>query len=171
MSVSDNEEPQNNVVSSRTVNIVVALALMAIAAVVMISCYRLGAGWAKDVGPDSGYFPFYVALFMFIACGATAAQNIFARRADGDSFIAYGEMKMMLQVLIPMSIFVVLAIYIGIYIATFLFIAFFMTWHGRYPIYKTALVAVIVPIIFFVIFEIWFLVPLPKGPLEHWLGY
>ena len=66
-------------------NIGVALALMVIATVVMISCYRLGAGWAKDVGPDSGYFPFYVALFLFIASGATLAQNLFARGADGGS--------------------------------------------------------------------------------------
>ena len=31
--------------------------------------------------------------------------------------------------------------------------------------------AVAVPIILFVVFEIWFLVPLPKGPFEAWLGY
>jgi putative tricarboxylic transport membrane protein len=171
MSVSENEDLQSSVVSNRTMNIVVALVLMAVAAVVMITCYRLGAGWAKDVGPDSGYFPFYVALFMFIACGATLVQSLFARGAGGGSFIGHGEMIMVLQVLIPMSIFVVLSIYIGIYISTFLFISFFMTWHGRYSIYKTVPVAVLVPIVLFIIFEIWFLVPLPKGPFEAWLGY
>jgi putative tricarboxylic transport membrane protein len=171
MSVSGNEELQSSVVSNRAMNIVVALALMAIASVVMISCYRLGAGWAKDVGPDSGYFPFYVALFLFIASGATVVQNVREQRDSGGSFIGRGEMIMVLQVLIPMSIFVVLAIYIGIYISAFLFISFFMTWHGRYPIYKTIPVAAIVPILLFIIFEIWFLVPLPKGPFENWLGY
>jgi putative tricarboxylic transport membrane protein len=168
---SDSEESLDGVVSNRTMNIVVAGALMAIAAVVMISSYRLGAGWAKDVGPDSGYFPFYVALFMFIASAAVLLQNLLARDADGGSFIGHGELRMVLQVLVPMSIFVVLAIYIGIYISTFLFIFFFMTWHGRYPIYKTVPVAVLVPVVFFLVFEIWFLVPLPKGPIEVWLGY
>ena len=172
MSVSENEEAPSGVVSNRTMNIVVALALMAIASVVMISCYRLGAGWAKDVGPDSGYFPFYVALFLFIAGGATLVQNLRARDANGGgSFIGRSEMIMVLQVLIPMSIFVVLSIYIGIYISAFLFIGFFMTWHGRYPLYKTISVAAIVPVLLFIVFEIWFLVPLPKGPFEHWLGY
>jgi hypothetical protein len=28
-----------------------------------------------------------------------------------------------------------------------------------------------VPVAAFVIFEQWFLVPMPKGPLEEWLGY
>jgi hypothetical protein len=153
-------------------NIVVALALMSVATIVMVSSARLGAGWAQDVGPDSGYFPFYVSLILFITSAITLAQNALSRAPDGGgSFIARGEMAMVLQVLIPTIIFVVLAIYIGIYISTFLFIGFFMTWHGRYPIWKTLPVAVLVPIALFVIFEIWFLVPLPKGPFEHWLGY
>jgi putative tricarboxylic transport membrane protein len=169
---SDQEDTSGSVVSNRTMNIVVALALMAVATVVMVSSYRLGAGWAKNVGPDSGYFPFYVTLIMFIASGVTLLQNLLKRQADGGGvFVRYGELMMVLQVLIPTIIFVVLSIYIGIYISTFLFIGFFMTWHGRYPIYKTFPIAIAVPIALFVIFEIWFLVPLPKGPFEHWLGY
>ena len=31
--------------------------------------------------------------------------------------------------------------------------------------------SVAVPVIAFVVFEEWFLVPMPKGPLEDWLGY
>ena len=153
-------------------NIVVSLALMAVATIVMVDSYLLGAGWAKDVGPDSGYFPFYVALIMFCASGVTFCQHVLYRRDDGEgSFIGHGELRMVLQVFIPTTIFVVLSIYIGIYISTFLFIGFFMTWHGRYPWFKTLPLALIVPVVLFVIFEIWFLVPLPKGPFEHWLGY
>ncbi len=166
-----NEEPLDSVVSNRTMNMVVALALMAVAQVVMISSYRLGAGWAKDVGPDSGYFPFYVALFLFVSSGVTLLQNLLARAPDGGGFIARGELKMVLQVLVPMTVFVVLAIYIGIYISMALFIGFFMFWHGRYPIYETVPIALTVPVVLFIIFEIWFLVPLPKGPFETWLGY
>jgi hypothetical protein len=33
------------------------------------------------------------------------------------------------------------------------------------------MVAIAVPVLPFVIFEQWFLVPMPKGPLEAWLGY
>jgi putative tricarboxylic transport membrane protein len=169
---TDNEDPLGGVVSNRTMNLAVSLALMAVASVVMVSSYRLGAGWAKDVGPDSGYFPFYVALFMFIASGVTLLQHLLSRRSDGEgSFIGRGELVMVLQVLIPMTIFVILSIYIGIYISMILFIGFFMTWHGHYPLYKTIPVVLGVPFVLFVVFEIWFLVPLPKGPIEAWLGY
>jgi putative tricarboxylic transport membrane protein len=169
---SENENLADSVVSNRTMNITVALALMVVAMVVMVASYRLGAGWAKDVGPDSGYFPFYVSLFMFIASGVTLLQHLLARRPDGEGgFIARSELVMVLSILIPMTIFVALSLYIGIYISTFLFITFFMMWHGRYSLYKTLPIALFVPVAFFVIFEIWFLVPLPKGPFEAWLGY
>jgi len=169
---SNSEDPLNSVVSNRTMDIVVALALMIVAAVVMIASYRLGAGWAKDVGPDSGYFPFYVSLIMFITSSITLLRQLFLRRADPeDSFIARHELMMVLQVLIPMTIFVVLATYIGIYISMFLFIGFFMMWLGKYSLIKTIPVALAVPVVLFIVFEIWFLVPLPKGPVEAWLGY
>jgi len=169
---SDDEKPEASVVSYRTMNIVVAVVLMAVATVVMITSYRLGAGWAKDVGPDSGYFPFYVSLIMFVASGITLIQNLLSHRPEGRaSFISRSALKMVLQVVVPMTVFVVLSIYIGIYISTILFIGFFMMWHGHYSILKTLPVAVLVPVVLFVVFEIWFLVPLPKGPFEAWLGY
>ncbi len=168
----ENEDVSGSVVSYRTMNLAVSAALMIVAAVVMVASYRLGSGWAKDVGPDSGYFPFYVSLFMFVASAVTFVQHAIAQRSDGEgSFLARGELVMVLSILIPMTIFVVLSLYIGIYISTFLFITFFMMWHGRYSLYKTIPIAVLVPIALFIIFEIWFLVPLPKGPFEAWLGY
>ena len=161
------------VVSYRSMNIVVSLMLMAVATVVMIASYRLGNGWAKDVGPDSGYFPFYVSLFMFITSGVTLLQHLLRRRHEGGErmFIAHHELMLVLQVLVPTLIFVVLSIYIGIYISMALFIGFFMMWHGRYSWYKSVPLSIAVPVVLFVVFEIWFLVPLPKGPFEAWLGY
>jgi putative tricarboxylic transport membrane protein len=169
---TQDREEADSVVSNRTMNIAVSLALMTVAGVVMISCYRLGAGWEKNVGPQSGYFPFYVSLFMFICSGVTLLQNALShRRERGDSFFSRSEMNMVLHFLFPTIIFVILSLYIGIYISTFLFITYFMLWHGRYSLYKTLPVAIAVPIVLFVVFEIWFLVPLPKGPVEAWFGF
>ena len=160
------------VVSYRTMNIVVSLMLMIVATIVMVASYRLGAGWAKDVGPDSGYFPFYVSLIMFVTSGVTLLQHLLTRHREGERvFLHHREMMMVLQVLIPTLIFVVLSIYIGIYISMALFIGFFMMWHGRYRWYKAVPLAIVVPVVLFIVFEIWFLVPLPKGPFEAWLGY
>ena len=160
------------VASYRAVNIAVSLMLMAVSAVVMVASYRLGNGWAKDVGPDSGYFPFYVALIMFFTSGVTLLQHLLMRHREGERvFLHHRELMMVLQVLVPTFIFVILSIYIGIYISMALFIVFFMMWHGHYPAYKAIPLALAVPVLLFVVFEIWFLVPLPKGPFEAWLGY
>lgn len=167
----EQSDSEASVVSNRTMNIVVAAVMMTVAAIVMVSAYRLGSGWSDDIGPDSGYFPFYVALILFFVSAVTLVQNLLSGRASPGSFVAPSELVMVLQVLIPMTIFVILSLYIGIYIATFLFITFFMVWHGRYALYKTIPIAIAVPVALFVIFEIWFLVPLPKGPIEAWLGY
>ena len=172
MSEGQDGDSSGSLVSNRTMNIVVALLLMIVATVVMVSSYRLGAGWQKFVGPASGYFPFYVALIMFVSSGITLVQYLLSRHPDrGGSFLSRYGLVMVLQVFIPMTIFVILSMFIGIYVSTALFIGFFMTWHGRYPFYKAMPVAILVPVALFVIFEIWFLVPLPKGPLEGWLGY
>ena len=85
---SENEDPLGGVVSNRTMNMAVSLALMAVASVVMISSYRLGSGWAKDLGPDSGYFPFYVTLFLFVASAVTFLQHLFTRQPGGKAALS-----------------------------------------------------------------------------------
>jgi len=42
--------------------------------------------------------------------------------------------------------------------------------YARFRWFKAALVSVTVSVVFFVLFEVWFRVPLPKGPLEAALG-
>ena len=51
-----------------------------------------------------------------------------------------------------------------------LFVAFFMRWLGKYAWWKVAAVSIGNSVVFFLIFEMWFKVPLPKGPLEALLG-
>ena len=46
-----------------------------------------------------------------------------------------------------------------------------MWWLGKYPLAKVVPVSVLVPLALFILFEVWFLVPLPKGPVEAFFGY
>ena len=61
--------------------------------------------------------------------------------------------------------------YLGIYVASALFIMAFMIFAGRYPWWKSLVIAVATTVLMFFIFEIQFKVPLPKGPLETLFGY
>jgi len=71
----------------------------------------------------------------------------------------------------PMAIYVGLIFPLGIYVAPALLIAWFMLPHGKHAVALTVAVALGVPLFFFVVFERWFLVALPKGPLETLLGF
>lgn len=157
-------------VSSRLMELVVSGAFMAAAALVMYDNWRIGARWAED-GPQAGYFPFYVGLIMFAASAVTFGINLFARAGESSNFVERSALKRVLQVLVPTIVYVIAIGFIGIYVASAVFIAFFMAWLGRYPIYKVVPIAILIPFALFLMFEVWFLVPLPKGPLEAWLGY
>jgi putative tricarboxylic transport membrane protein len=164
--VSSNERT----VSTRSVELVVAGLFIALSVLVMYDNWRIGARWASD-GPQAGYFPFYIGLIMFIVSVGTFCINLFANSADRSNFVERSQLVQVLQVLIPTIVFVGLIAIIGIYLAAVVFIAFFMWWLGKYPLLRILPVAVLVPLFLFVMFEIWFLVPLPKGPIETALGY
>ena len=60
--------------------------------------------------------------------------------------------------------------WLGIYVASALLTAGFMRWLGRYGWALTLRHQRGVQVVTYVTFEKWFLVPLPKGPLEDLLG-
>jgi hypothetical protein len=153
-----------------TMDLVVAAILMAVGAVVMAGSYELGAGWSPN-GPESGYFPFYIGALILLSSTATLLVTLFTKSPDRTPFVESEQFKRVLQVLIPSFLFAIAIDYIGIYVAGGLFIACFMWWLGKYPLPKVVMVGVLVPLTLFIVFEVWFLVPLPKGPLEAYFGY
>jgi hypothetical protein len=73
-------------------------------------------------------------------------------------------------VLWPSVVYTTAIVFLGIYVASLLLIAYFMFRHGKHAVPLTLGVAAGVPLAFFLVFERWFLVPLPKGPLEALFG-
>jgi hypothetical protein len=86
------------------------------------------------------------------------------------TFVEVGQLKMVLAVLVPSAVFAALVTWIGIYVSSVLFIAFFMRWLGKYAWWKVAVVSLGTAVVLYLVFEKWFKVPLPKGPLENLLG-
>ena len=60
--------------------------------------------------------------------------------------------------------------FLGIYVSSILLIAVFMMWLGGYSVWTTLPIAIGVPVIAYIVFERYFQIPLPKGPIEYWLG-
>jgi putative tricarboxylic transport membrane protein len=152
----------------RTADLTTALVLIAGGALVIWDSLRLGIGWGSD-GPQSGFFPFWLAVLLIASCAAIAWQA--GRRERGRPFLTRAQLKPVLTTLLPSAGFVVLTQFIGLYVASALFMGFYMRWIGRYGWVPIVLVSVLFSVVTFVVFETWFLVPMPKGPLEAWLGY
>jgi hypothetical protein len=155
--------------SHRSVEVGVAAFMALLALIGIYGSIKVGIGWG-DEGPRAGFFPFYVSLVVLISCAVNIA-SVLATTDKGQLFAEWGQLRQVLSVLVPTIVYVALVPYIGIYVASALLIAFFMRLFGRYGWIVTAAVSVAVPILTFLMFETWFLVPLPKGPIESFLGF
>ena len=158
------------VASRRSAELAVAAVLFILGAVVMIDSVRVGIRWVED-GPQAGYFPFYVGLLLCLASLWNLARCFFWDEAAARrSFVGVKALKLILSMLLPTIVYVVLIGWIGFYVASILFIGLFMIWLGKYSWLRSGVVATSVSIATFLLFEIWFRVPLPKGPIEALLG-
>lgn len=164
------EDTGRHGVSTKSVELAVAAVIFGLGLVVIFDSQRVGAGWASD-GPQAGYFPFYVGILLCAASAWTLLRTVFSGKAGAGVFVSHKKLWLVLSVFIPSLIYVVAIYFIGIYVASALFIGAFMYWHGRFPWIKIIPVSLIVPVSMFLLFEMWFLVPLPKGPLEALIGY
>ncbi len=169
------ESDEKSAVSTKTIDFVVAALFFLLGALVMYDSARLGSKWAAD-GPEAGYFPFYIGLILCFSALVNAIRAAMGKDIKEVSFVSVTALKMVLSVLLPSIVYVLFINGVGplpglgIYVPSVAFIAVFMIWLGKYKWLKTFIVSVSVVVVFFVMFEIWFKVPLPKGPLESALG-
>lgn len=158
----------------RAADLLTAAVLMGLGGVVLWDAVRLGIGWG-DEGPRSGFFPFWLATLLVVCSVVLLAQAW--RRGTTRAFARREQLIPVLKVIVPVAAFIVVMDPpgppdgLGLYVAAGLYIGGYMRWVGRHRWSAVLMVAVLVPVVTFVVFERWFLVPMPKGPLEAWLGY
>jgi putative tricarboxylic transport membrane protein len=154
--------------SQRGVELGVAIAMAVFALIVIYGSIQAGIGWG-DEGPKAGFFPFYVGIAILIASVVNWTQALRGPRSE--RFAEWGQLRQVLWVVVPTAIYVGTIPWIGIYVSSALLVAFFMRRLGNYGWALIAVIALGVPLVMFIVFERWFLVPLPKGPIEAFLGF
>ena len=170
MSEQANNSNQESAISVRVMDIITSIVFIAIGITVMVGSLKLGASWGAD-GPEAGYFPFYISLIILLSSTVTLYQaSIVNKKKKTESFVDSEPLKQVMAVLLPATVFVLGVQLIGIYVSSALYIAIFMVWLGKYPIWKAVAVSVGVSVALYLMFEFWFQVPLPHGswfnPLE-----
>jgi hypothetical protein len=138
--------------------------------IVVWGAREFGTGWG-DAGPQPGYFPFYVGVIILVASGGVLVEALLDREArHAKAFLTREQAGRVLAFLGPIAGFVVLAVLLGLYVGLVIYLTATMVFQGRYRLYQALAVSLGAAIACYAVFEIWFQVPLLKGPLEALLN-
>ena len=169
MSENDSSTDSPPAASYRSLEIATAAIALLFGALVAVESWRLGARWADD-GPQAGYFPFYIGLITVAASLSALVNALRNRAAAAETFVTRAQLRSMAALMVPATIYAATISFVGIYVSSAVFLAYFMARHGDHRWWTTAAVALGLPGTLFLMFELWFKTPLPKGPLEAMLG-
>lgn len=151
----------------RTIEMAVAVIAILFGLITIYGSLKVGISWGAE-GPQSGFFPFYIGVLIVLSSIVNLKDAYGLQREP--LFANWGQLGQVLAVVIPTTVYVLVLPYTGIYLASLVLIAGFMIWLGRYKWPLSIGIACGVPLMIYVMFEKWFLVPLPKGPIEDLLG-
>jgi Tripartite tricarboxylate transporter TctB family len=157
--------PSGTLLTRLTMEIAVGCAAALAGALVCYGSLEIGTGWG-DAGPQPGYFPFYIGLFIVIASCAVLIEAVIEQRKRKQVFLTREQGQRILSFSLPMLGFVAVSMVLGLYVGLALYLFGAMTIQGGYRIGKALLVCSSTVVIFYFVFEKWFQVSLLKGPLE-----
>jgi Tripartite tricarboxylate transporter TctB family len=165
-------EAQRRGVATNKVEAVVAFLILIMGITIATGSWKLGAGWTTD-GPGAGYFPFYIGLILCISGLGLMWQALFSKNKNTEIFVDNEQLKLVLSVFIPACVYVLGVQFLGLYVASVIYIALFMIVLGKFSKVKSIVTSLAIMVLFFFMFEVWFKVPLFKGSLEPlaFLGY
>lgn len=168
----ESHEGERTGVATYIIDAVVAALVIIMGGVVIYGSRKLGSEWTSD-GPGAGYFPFYIGLILVISGIGVLYQALASKSRNTEVFVDREELGRVLSVLLPAAVYVGAIQLIGIYVASAVYIALFMVILGKYSWLKSVVAALAVNAVFFMMFEVWFKVPLHKGTYDmlSFLGY
>lgn len=162
-------KPSGTLLTRLTMEIAVACAAAVTGAIVCYGSLESGTGWG-DAGPQPGYFPFYIGLLVVVASCGVLIEAVRAQRRLRQVFLTREQGLRVLGFFLPMLGFVAVSMVLGLYVGLALYLFGVMTIQGGYGIGKALTVCLSTIVLFYVVFEKWFQVPLLKGPIEALLN-
>jgi hypothetical protein len=157
-------------VSRSTVEMAFALLTLAFGAAIIGGALEFKIGWG-DIGPEAGYFPFRVGILIVLASLVNLVRPILRRQGlSAEVFLTREQGRHVVAFAVPLIALVGLAVGLGIYVATALYLLFTVGFVARHRSWLAILVSLGTPVVLFLLFEYVFLTPLLKGPIENWLG-
>jgi hypothetical protein len=150
--------------STKAADILVAAIILCFGLVVGWDALRLGSGWGMN-GPKAGFFPFLMAALVVGGCVIVMIQAVKGTSSVKGSkpFVPAGGLKPVLTVLIPACGMVLLIEVVGLYVAAMIYLTGYIRFVGGFRWRTVLLVSIPIPLIFYWIFDKFFLIPMPMG--------
>ncbi len=129
---------------------------------------ELGVSWSSH-GPEPGYFPFWIGLILSFASiwnGVAGALS----KSGSDHVVSREQITRVAKFIIPIIVFVGMMIVLGSFVASAVYLIYVSHWQGHLRLMKAVMLGIGFSLALYIVFEVIFLVPLHKGPLEAALG-
>jgi putative tricarboxylic transport membrane protein len=158
------------IVHTRSVDVVTSALLFLLAVLLCYDNWQTGMGWSS-VGPEPGYFPFYLGVLLAAASLYGIFKALVGSAGASEPFVTRDQLWRVMQVFVPTLVFCILTQWLGIYVASFLLTAGFMRIIGRISWWVSLLTGFLFSLLMFITFDVAFDVIMPKGPLEAFFGH
>src|ERR1051326_9613810 len=88
------------VASTRSVELVVYLCLLGLAALLALDNWRTGIRW-ESTGPMPGYFPFYLSVILAAASLFGLVRAVLSRELALETFVTRAQLRRVMAVFVP----------------------------------------------------------------------
>ena len=126
-------------------------------------------GWARGVGPQAGWFPFYLALIMLFCSLIVLIPKLVRAAREGVAdkpFVSMDGLKAVLRAFGPMLAYVCTLPWLGFYLGSTLYLVYALRFVGKHSWMLSLATGVLFSAAIFIIFEKYLLLTLAKGVLE-----
>ncbi len=151
----------------RQVEILMAVVLALASLVLMYKSYNeLSIGWIPDRGPGSGMWPFWLSTGMFLSCIWTIFRwfrGTTPESRSDEKFMSRSALRLISITMLALIALLGVTHVLGIYIAMFLFMIFYLRVMGGHGWLLTANLSLGIPVYLFLFFEGQLRKTLPKG--------
>ena len=127
-------------------------------------------GWAKGLGPQAGWFPFWLAVIMLICSLIVLIPKVLQAVREGlgedTTFVSVEGFKALMNAFLPMLIYVITIPWLGFYLGSTIYLIYYIRMVGKHSWTLSLFTGIIFSVSVFLIFEKALKLTLAKGFIE-----
>jgi len=147
-----------------------ALSIAIILEVRYIPATRQPIGWERGLGPEPGWFPYWLAVLMLVCSLVVLIPKVLQAVKEGlgddTSFVSVEGFKAIMRAVLPMVIYVVTLPWLGFYLGSTLYLIYYLRAVGKHSWTLSLSTGIVFSVSIFLIFENALKLTLAKGFIE-----